>query len=111
LYGDVGRVRDHRIAPGKVLHSGTAGGETADLVVLESNYGNRTQPKEDPLPELVARITGAAQRVGSVVVPAFAIEPMQKFVFTLKHLMASGQIPCLLVFCDSPMAIKAVEIF
>jgi metallo-beta-lactamase family protein len=109
--GDIGRVRNHKIAPGKVVHSGPAEGETADLVVMESTYGNRIHPKEDPLPELAELITAAARRGGSVVVPAFAIERTQKFVFILKHLMESGQVPRLPVFCDSPMAIKAVEIF
>jgi metallo-beta-lactamase family protein len=109
--GDIGRVRDQKMAPGKVVHSGPAEGETADLVVMESTYGNRTHPREDPLPELAALITATANRGGSVVVPAFAIERTQKFVFILKHLMESEQIPHLPVFCDSPMAIKAVEIF
>jgi metallo-beta-lactamase family protein len=109
--GDIGRVRDHKIAPGKVVHSGPAEGETADLVVMESTYGNRTHPKEDPLPELARLITAAANRGGSVIVPAFAIERTQKFVFIVKHLIESGQIPRMPVFCDSPMAIKAVEIF
>jgi len=109
--GDVGRVRDQQIAPGKVVHSGPQEGESADLVVLESTYGNRTHPKEDPLPELASLITATANRGGSVVVPAFAIERTQKFVFILKHLMESGQIPRMPVFCDSPMAIKAVEVF
>jgi len=109
--GDIGRVRDQKIAPGKVVHSGPAEGEIADLVVMESTYGNRTHPKEDPLPELATLITATAQRGGSVVVPAFAIERTQKFVFILKHLIESRQIPRLPVFCDSPMAIKAVEIF
>jgi len=109
--GDIGRVLDHKVAPGKVVHSGPAEGEIADLVVMESTYGNRTHPKEDPMPELAELITATAQRGGSVVVPAFAIERTQKFVFILKHLIESGQIPRLPVFCDSPMAIKAVEIF
>jgi metallo-beta-lactamase family protein len=109
--GDIGRVRDHKIAPGKVVHSGPEEGETADLLVMESTYGNRTHPKEDPLPELARLITATANRGGSIVVPAFAIERTQKFVFILKHLIESGQIPRIPVFCDSPMAIKAVEIF
>jgi metallo-beta-lactamase family protein len=109
--GDIGRVLDHKVAPGKVVHSGPAEGETADLVVMESTYGNRLHPKDDPLPELAGLISAAAQRGGCVVVPAFAIERTQKFVFILKHLMEEGQIPRLPVFCDSPMAIKAVEIF
>ena len=109
--GDIGRVRDQVVAPGKVVHSGPAEGEVADLVVMESTYGNRTHPAEDPMPELAALITGAVQHGGSIIVPAFAIERTQKLVFILKHLMESGQIPRLPVFCDSPMAIKAVEIF
>jgi len=109
--GDIGRVRDHKVAPGKVVHSGPAEGETADFLVMESTYGNRVHPKEDPLPELATLITNTAKRGGSVVVPAFAIERTQKFVFILKHLIESGQIPRIPVFCDSPMAIKAVEIF
>lgn len=109
--GDVGRVRDHKVAPGKVVHSGPTEGETADVVVMESTYGNRVHPKEDPLPELAELITATAKRGGTVVVPAFAIERTQKFVFILKHLIESGQIPRNPVFCDSPMAIKAVEIF
>jgi len=109
--GDIGRVLDHKVAPGKVVHSGPAEGEMADLVVMESTYGNRQHPKEDPLPELAELISTTAKRGGSVVVPAFAVERTQKFVFVLKHLMESGQIPRIPVFCDSPMAIKAVEIF
>jgi metallo-beta-lactamase family protein len=109
--GDIGRVRDQRTAPGKVVHSGPMEGETADIVVMESTYGNRVHPKEDPLPELARLITDTAKRGGCVVVPAFAIERTQKFVFIIKHLIESGQIPRIPVFCDSPMAIKAVEIF
>ena len=109
--GDIGRVRDQRTAPGKVVHSGPMEGETADIVVMESTYGNRVHPKEDPLPELARMITDTANRGGCVVVPAFAIERTQKFVFIVKHLIESGQIPRIPVFCDSPMAIKAVEIF
>ena len=109
--GDIGRVLDHKIAPGKVVHSGPQEGETADVLVMESTYGNRIHPKDDPLPELASLISAAAKRGGSVVVPAFAIERTQKFVFIIKHLMESAQIPRLPVFCDSPMAIKAVEIF
>ena len=109
--GDIGRVRDHQVAPGKVVHSGPQGGETADLVVMESTYGNRAHPREDPMPELAKLVSDTAKRGGSVIVPAFAVERTQKFVFIVKHLMESGQIPRMPVFCDSPMAIKAVEIF
>lgn len=109
--GDIGRVRDQNIAPGKVVHSGPTEGEIADLLVMESTYGNRQHPTDDPRPELAELIRKTAQRGGSVVVPAFAVERTQKFLFMLKELMEAGQIPKIPVFCDSPMAIKAVEIF
>jgi len=109
--GDIGRVRNRNIAPGKVVHSGPTEGEAADLLVMESTYGNREHPTDDPRPALAALIRQTMQRGGSVVVPAFAVERTQKFLFMLKELMESGAIPQLPVFCDSPMAIKAVEIF
>ena len=109
--GDVGRVHDHTVAPGKVVHSGPPEGESADVLVMESTYGNREHPKNDPRPELATVIRQTVERGGSIVVPAFAVERTQKFVFMLKELMESGQIPRLPVFCDSPMAIKAVEIY
>ena len=109
--GDIGRVRDSTVAPGKVVRSGPNEGEIADVLVMESTYGNRNHPKDDPRPKLAAIIRQTVQRGGSVVVPAFAVERTQKFLFILKELMESGQLPRIPVYCDSPMAIKAVEVF
>jgi len=78
---------------------------------MESTYGNRQHPTDDPRPELAGVIRTTVERGGSVIVPAFAVERTQKFVFMIKELMASGQSPRVPVYCDSPMAIKAVEIF
>jgi len=109
--GDIGRVRDQKTAPGKVVRSGPTEGEIADILVMESTYGNRQHPTTDPRPELATLMRQTVERGGSVVVPAFAVERTQKFLFMLKELMQSGQLPTIPVFCDSPMAIKAVEIF
>jgi metallo-beta-lactamase family protein len=109
--GDLGRVRDDEIAPGKVVHSGPQEGETADVLVMESTYGNRHHPDTDPRPQLASLIRKTTERGGSVIVPAFAVERTQKFLFILKEMMESGDVPRVPVFCDSPMAIKAVEIF
>jgi metallo-beta-lactamase family protein len=109
--GDIGRVRDSQVAPGKVVHSGPQEGESADVLVMESTYGNRQHPDTDPRPELAKLIREAVERGGSIVVPAFAVERTQKFIFMLKELIESRQIPRIPVYCDSPMAIQAVEIF
>lgn len=109
--GDIGRVHNQHTAPGKVVHSGPTEGETADILVMESTYGNRQHPTDDPRPALAALIRQTVERGGSVIVPAFAVERTQKFLFILKELMESGQISQIPVYCDSPMAIQAVEIF
>ncbi len=109
--GDIGRVRHQNVSPGQVVRSGPTEGEVADVLVMESTYGNRQHPTDDPLPLMATLIKRTVQRGGSVIVPAFAVERTQKFVFMLKELMESGQAPRVPVYCDSPMAIKAVEIF
>jgi metallo-beta-lactamase family protein len=109
--GDIGRVRNNNIAPGRVVRSGPTEGESCDLLVMESTYGNRLHPHEDPKPEMAGLIRTTVQRGGSIVVPAFAVERTQKFLFLLKELMETEQIPRVPVHADSPMAIKAVQVF
>ncbi|HEX4604934.1 MAG TPA: MBL fold metallo-hydrolase, partial [Candidatus Angelobacter sp.] len=77
----------------------------------ESTYGNRAHPHDEVRPRLAQIIRDTVHRGGSVVVPAFAVERTQKFLFLLKELMESNQVPRVPVFIDSPMANKAVEIF
>ncbi|HZU23288.1 MAG TPA: MBL fold metallo-hydrolase [Terriglobales bacterium] len=109
--GDIGRMRDTTIAPGKVLHTGPAEPGSPDVLVMESTYGDRAHPETDPRPQLAQLISQAVQRGGSVIVPAFAVERTQKFIFILKEMMEAGTIPRVPVHIDSPMAIQAVQIF
>ncbi len=109
--GDIGRVRNSQIAPGKVVHSGPTEGESPDILVMESTYGNRVHPNTDPRPEMAQLISQTFKRGGSVIVPSFAVERTQKFLFLIKEMMEEGQIPRVPVFADSPMAIEAVKIF
>jgi metallo-beta-lactamase family protein len=109
--GDIGRVRDSETSPGRVVRSGPTEHELCDYLVMESTYGNRQHPRDDPRPEMAALIRTTVQRGGSVVIPAFAVERTQKLLFMLKELMETGQIPRVPVHTDSPMAIKAVQIF
>ena len=82
--GDIGRVRDTAIAPGKVVHSGPQEMPDTDLLIMESTYGNREHPTTDPRPELARLITQTIRRGGTAVVPAFAVERTQKLLFMLK---------------------------
>jgi metallo-beta-lactamase family protein len=110
--GDIGRVPLHDpTAPGRVVQAGPDPEEDPELLVMESTYGNRAHPQQDVRPELAKLITETVHRGGSIVVPAFAVERTQKLLFLLKELMETGQAPRIPVFVDSPMAIKAVEIY
>jgi metallo-beta-lactamase family protein len=109
--GDIGRVPTQPSAPGCLAKTGPERNEDPEILVMESTYGNRAHPHDDVRPHLAELISQTAQRGGSVIVPAFAVERTQKFLFLLKELMEANQIPRLPVFVDSPMAIKAVEIF
>ncbi len=109
--GDIGRVPLLPSSPGRVVEAGPDSNEDPDLLVMESTYGNRVHPRDDVRPQLAKIINDTVHRGGSIVVPAFAVERTQKFLFLLKELMESNQIPRIPVFADSPMAIKAVEIF
>src|SRR5207253_5250390 len=109
--GDIGRVHDDEASPGKVQHSGPREGESADILVMESTYGNRLHPTSDVRPELAKLISDTAARGGTVVIPAFAVERTQKLLFLLKELMEGKRIPRIPVHIDSPMAISAIQGF
>jgi metallo-beta-lactamase family protein len=112
--GDIGRMRDSEATtPGKVVRTGpeSVADQASSVLVMESTYGNREHPKTDARPELAKIITDTVKRGGTVVIPAFAVERTQKLLFILKELMEEGKIPHVPVHTDSPMAIKAIDIF
>src|SRR5204862_140156 len=112
--GDIGRMRDSEAtSPGRVVRVGpeSVADEASSVLVMESTYGNREHPKTDARPELAKVISDTVKRGGSVVIPAFAVERTQKLLFVLKELMEEGKIPRVPVHTDSPMAIKAIDIF
>jgi metallo-beta-lactamase family protein len=82
-----------------------------DVLIIESTYGNRLRDRTDPesaLAEVVKRTVG---RGGTLIIPAFAVGRTQLILHHLKRLMASGRVPEVPVFLDSPLAIKATEVF
>jgi metallo-beta-lactamase family protein len=84
----------------------------ADLVFMESTYGDRDHR---PLPETVEEfrsILQAAQRMGEkVLIPAFAIGRTQQILYHLAEMFRKGELNKLPVYIDSPMAVKATEIY
>lgn len=83
----------------------------ADVLVVESTYGDRDHPAGSPADALEREITGAAARGGAVVIPAFAVGRTQEVLFLLRELEQAGRIPVLPVFVDSPMATDATPVY
>ncbi len=83
----------------------------ADYLLVESTYGNRLHDKQDPEDVLADLINTTAHRGGTVVIPAFAVGRAQTLLFHLNRLKQTQRIPDLPIFLDSPMAIKASEVF
>jgi metallo-beta-lactamase family protein len=113
-------------APVKLLFSGDIGPDYklleekpeaptgADYVICESTYGghDRFERSEDKRRQLLAEeIKAAAQRRGALLIPSFAVERTQEVITDLIFLMESGRVPKAPIFIDSPLALKATEIF
>jgi metallo-beta-lactamase family protein len=86
--------------------------EAADVLVVESTYGNRNhRSMEATVDELVAAVTDTIERRrGNVIVPAFALGRTQELIVLLGELASAGRLARLNVFVDSPLASAATEV-
>ena len=86
--------------------------EEADYVVVESTYGNRLhEDSKDTAERLCDVINTAVKTGGNIVIPSFALERTQEVLYHLNMLLMEDRIPHLMVFVDSPMAIRISEVF
>jgi metallo-beta-lactamase family protein len=84
---------------------------SADVLLLESTYGDRLHDPDDGGERLAEIVTTTIDRGGKVIVPAFAIGRVEEVLYWLKTLEEAGRIPVLPVFVDSPMAIAALQFY
>jgi metallo-beta-lactamase family protein len=84
-----------------------------DVLIMESTYGDRTHEivGESLKAKLQALVEDARRQRGKVIVPAFAIGRTQELVMRIKDLVREGRIEPLPIYIDSPMAVKATEVF
>ena len=86
--------------------------EKADVVIMESTYGDRDHPPlEETLDEGEAIVRRAVARKGKILVPAFAIGRSQQLMYHMAALFSSGTIEPFPVYVDSPMAAKATAVY
>lgn len=102
--GDLGRygvpiMRDPDLVP------------AADVLLVESTYGNRLHPADDHHDRLTAAVARAVQKKGWLLIPSFAVGRSQEVLYDLRALEDASRIPSLPVYLDSPMAIEATAIY
>jgi len=83
-------------------------GVEADVLLVESTYGDRAHPGEDDGATLARIITETVARRGKVIVPAFAIGRVEELLYWLFRLEDEGRLPKLPIYVDSPMAVKGL---
>lgn len=103
--GDIGR-RDLPMLRDPVLP------ERADFLLMECTYGDKPHAHpEEAYEELRTVVKRTVERGGKVIIPAFAVGRTQELVYVLHQMFENGEIPRVPVVVDSPLAVKATDIF
>lgn len=109
---------------GKFLFTGDLGNSPAplladtepvgdcDYLIMESVYGDRNhESREGRVNKFRQIITETISRGGTLVIPAFSIDRTQVLLFELNNMVEKKMIPSVPVYVDSPMAIKATDVY
>jgi len=86
----------------------------AEYIIIESTYGDRTHEEHrniDIQKQLRDCINRTVSAGGNIIIPSFALERSQELLYHLNELFLRKEIPPLIVFLDSPMAIRITEVF
>ncbi len=102
--GDLGRY-------GRPILPDPAPVDAADVLLVESTYGDRLHEPDDGGARLAGIVNAAVSRGGKLIIPAFAIGRVEEVIYWLKRLEEEKRIPVLPVYVDSPMAARALEFY
>ena len=103
--GDIGR-------PGLSIIRDPVVPEGADVVIMESTYGNRDhETVVDARAELATVVRDTAARGGRILIPSFAVGRTQELLYNLNGLSREGAIPPIPIYVDSPLATDTTTVF
>jgi len=83
--------------------------EIADVLLIESTYGDRLHEQDDEGERLAGIISATIAGGGKVIIPSFAVGRVEEVIYWLKRLEAARRIPVVPVYLDSPMAVEALR--
>jgi metallo-beta-lactamase family protein len=84
----------------------------ADMVIMESTYGDRDhKPLQETIDETIGIIREAMHTKGKILIPSFAIGRTQDIIYYIEQAFRRGGLPRLPIYIDSPMAIEASRIY
>ncbi len=85
---------------------------SADVLITESTYGQRQHRDIVNVGARVASfIRETVKRGGKIIVPSFAVGRTQRILYMVHELMRDGTIPEFPIYVDSPLAVRATQIF
>ena len=85
--------------------------DVADVLLLESTYGDRLHEPDDGGARLASIIGESVGRGGKLIVPAFAVGRVEEVIYWIKQLEDQKRIPAFPVYVDSPMAAGALQFY
>jgi metallo-beta-lactamase family protein len=102
--GDLGRYDDPLMYPPVSI-------DHADVLLIESTYGDRINPMQKIEDDLTTIVQEAYKNNGAIVIPAFAVGRTQNLIYYFHKLMENKSIPTLPIYIDSPMAIRVTDLY
>jgi len=103
--GDLGNSPQDLIKPTEVP-------KEAEVVIMESTYGDKIHPEEDVEALLADEVKRIEEEGGTLLIPAFSLERTQELLHRFDHLKKKKKMKdATPVYLDSPMAIRATEVF
>jgi len=88
--------------------------DEAEYIVMESTYGDRSHEEHENIDiqkQLRDCINRTVSAGGNIIIPSFALERSQELLYHLNELFLRKEIPPLLIFLDSPMAVRITKVF
>ena len=102
--GDLGRY-------GRPVLPDPSPGVEADVLLVESTYGDRSHPVEDNGEALARIVNDTFARRGKLIIPAFAIGRVEELLYWLFRLEDQKRVPVMPIYVDSPMALKGIDYY